>query len=324
LSETPALSVVVAASDSAEAAARAVASIRDAADDRIEVIVSAARDRLDPRECPPGSRRVVAEAGTGVPGLRRLGFDASRARVVAFTEDSCAFGPGWAASWRLAFADPRTLAATGPVIPAMGDAALDWAVFFCEYAPFLPSRRGVDVPPSRLAGNNFAVRREVVEALDLPEIQECEVFRAAAERDPGAIVAAAARAWHVRRYEPAEAIGDRLWFGREYGRLRAACLPAIMQPLGLLVGPAILLIQAARLSRTVATRRDYLGRYFESLPITLALLSAWSVGEWIGWLEALVRRPVGKRCGTEGQTPAPAPGPDGSRRPHCRPAPPAA
>jgi hypothetical protein len=323
LSEPPVLSVVVAASDSAGAAARAVASIREAADDRVEVIVSAARDRLDPGACPPGALRVVAEAGTGVPRLRRLGFDASRAPVVAFTEDSCAFGPGWSASWRLAFADPRTLTATGPVIPAMGDAALDWAVFFCEYAPFLEGREKGGDSRSRLAGNNFAVRREVIEALDPREIQECEVAGAAASRGPGAIVAATARARHIRRYGLAEAIGDRLRFGREYGRLRAAHLPAIARPLGLLVGPAILLVQAARLSRAVAARRGHLGHYFESLPITLALLSAWSVGEWIGWLEALVRCPAGRRRGTTARPPAPAPGPPGSRRPHCRPAPPA-
>ncbi len=286
-SRRSALSVVVAASDSAEAAARAVASIRGQdSSDRVEVIVSAARDRLDPSECPPGARRVVAAARTGVPRLRRLGFDASRAPVVAFTEDSCAFGPGWASSWLLAFADPRTLAATGPVVPAMGDAALDWAVFFCEYAPFLEGRETGDDPPSRLAGNNFAVRREIIEALDPREIQECEVVRAVAGRGPGAIVAATARARHVRRYRLAEAIGDRLRFGREYGRLRAARLPAVARPLSLLVGPAVLLVQAARLSRTVASRRGHLGRHLECLPITLALLSAWSVGEWVGWLEA--------------------------------------
>ena len=109
-------------------------------------------DRIDPVLAPEGVRWLAAEPGAGVPRLRRLGLDAARAPVVAFTEDSCRLGPGWVEAWLQAFRDPLVPAATGPVAPAMGDSALDWAVFFCEYAPFLPSGRegvGPPEPPGR-------------------------------------------------------------------------------------------------------------------------------------------------------------------------------
>ncbi len=154
--------MVIAASDSAGAVARTVASLAlegwsDPA--RFEVIVAAARDRIDPEAALERVRWLTAEAGAGVPRLRRLGLDAGAAPLVAFTEDSCRLGPIWVDAWRQAFHDPRVQAATGPVAPAMGDSPLDWAVFFCEYGPFLPSGRAGLGPPGRLAGNNFAIRR---------------------------------------------------------------------------------------------------------------------------------------------------------------------
>jgi hypothetical protein len=66
-----------------------------------------------------------------------------------------------------------------------------------------------------------------------------------------------------------------------------------MRLAGLFAGPAILGVQAGRLTAILAARRQYLGEFLEGLPVTLGLLSAWSVGEWLGWLGG--RRPRRKR-----------------------------
>ncbi len=267
MSPTPDLSVVVAASDSAEAVARTLASLsRQRGKERAEIIIA-------------------DEAGTGVPRLRRIGFDRATAPVVVFTEDSCVFGPDWLDSWRRAFDDPCTQAATGPVLPDMGDSPLDWAVFFCEYAPFFPDEQD-QTPPTRLAGNNFAARRSALAPRLRDEIHESEVAHALAGRAGGLTRLANARAWHVRRYSLREALGDRLRFGHQYGRFRARSWPSPARLACFFAGPTILGVQAARLTRLMLARPRYLGRFLESLPITLALLSAWSVGEWLGWLTA--------------------------------------
>jgi hypothetical protein len=333
----PALSVIVAASDSTTAVARTLAALaRQRGIVGLEVVVAAARDRFD--EAPPldGTfpevRWVFAAAGTGVPRLRRLGLDRASAPVIVFTEDSCLFGRDWAAAWIASFGDSRVQAATGPVEPAMGNAPVDWAVFFCEYAPFLAPRGTGTGPASRLSGNNFAVRRcdRLGEVLARHEIHEVDVARALAGHDGGTAMVPGASAGHVRRYAPREAIGDRLRFGRAYGRQRAGSWPVWVCVSGLFAGPAILGVQAARLFAIVLRRRRHLGRFIEALPITLGLLSAWSVGEWLGWLGWLSvpggRRPTAARRRRETAAPPPARRPARSwwRSTHCTAGPPAA
>jgi hypothetical protein len=323
--------VVVAATDSAGAVARTLASLGCRhGTGRVEVIVAAARDRVAPPPSDrtfPGVRWVVAGTGTGVPRLRRLGLDRAAAPVVAFTEDSCLFGPGWAEAWVAAFGDPRVEGATGPVVPAMGDAAIDWAVFFCEYAPFLEGRTWIDGPPTRLAGNNFAVRRRSAVGLDGPEIHETDVARMLGGPGGRLVGVAAARAGHVRSYAPRDAIGDRLRFGHAYGQLRARSWSPRARLAGFFAGPLILGVQAARLSAIVLARRRHVGAFVAVLPIILGLLSAWSVGEWLGWLTApralgrpTARRRRGSAAPPDGRRPAPA----GSRSGRCTAAPPAA
>jgi hypothetical protein len=298
----PALSVVVAASDSAAAVAATLTALgRQRGVARLEVIVAAARDRLAGPVMPMFASPladvawVFAAPGTSVPRLRRLGLDRTTAPIVAFTEDSCVFGPGWSDAWVAAFADRSVQAATGPVEAAMGERAADWAVFLCEYAPFLAPAGAGAIPGTRLAGNNFAVRRSALVALNPPEIHETEIATASSPRPGAEVVVAAACARHVRRYALREAIGDRLRFGHIYGAHRARGWPRAARWAGIVAGPLILGVQAARLAAIIAARRRYLGRFLAVLPVTLGLLSAWSVGEWLGWAGTLVRRTAARR-----------------------------
>jgi hypothetical protein len=245
--------------------------------------------------------------------------------LVAFTEDSCIFGPGWAKAWVAAFGNPRVRAATGPVEAAMGHATIDWAVFLCEYAPFLAESGASTGPPRRLAGNNFAVRRSERGVLDQSEIHENDVAGALAGRPGAIVVVAAARAGHVRRYPLREAIGDRLRFGHAYGQLRAGRWSRWARLAGFFAGPAILGVQAARLSALLIARRRHLGRFLEGLPVTVALLSAWSVGEWLGWLGASLPPPSARRRHeTAGRHAARRLAPARSRSARCTTVPPAA
>ena len=134
MSVAPDLSVVVAASWSAEAVARTVASIGGA--DGVEVIVASDPGRVAPGALAGGARWVLGDRGDGVPRLRRVGADAGCGRVVAFVEDACLVAPGWVDALRMAFGDGDCPAATGPVCQGEGASATDWAVYFAEYALF--------------------------------------------------------------------------------------------------------------------------------------------------------------------------------------------
>lgn len=276
----PALSVVVAATDSAEAASRCVASLGLGGRRDVQVIVAGSRARLGSAPAIAGAEWAEGEPGASAARLRRLGLDRARAKVVAFTEDSCRLDPGWADAWLAAFRMPDLRAATGPVEHAPGGSAVDWAVFFCEYAPFLASRSPAgDGPPRRLAGNNFAASRDWLSAR-LPAGDDVQEWRLAG---PGAVAVRGARAWHVRRETLRSALRDRVRFGLEYGRLRASEGPSWCRGLATLAGPAILASQVARLVVTLARKRRHRARLVATLPPTLLLLAAWSLGEWWGW-----------------------------------------
>jgi hypothetical protein len=280
----PSLSVVIAATDSIEAVAETLASLgRQTACDPFEILIVAADDRLRrPEVVPEGVDWVSAEAGSTVPMLRRLGLDRARGDVVILTEDSCRFDERWASSWVVAFSDDSVLAATGPVEPAMGGRPIDWAVFFCEYAPFLPGRGSAPMSARRLAGNNFAVRRTLASGLDPIAVEECEVPDAVARLSGSIRTALGAKAYHARRYPLRDAFRDRLKFGLSFGRHRGSTASLMGRLLGVVSGPAILVLQVGWLTGTILTKGRYLWPFLSVLPLTVALLTVWSVGEWLG------------------------------------------
>ena len=282
--------MVIAASHSTEAVLLTLESLRAQSKcDRIEVLIVAPRDTIPrPPSLHDGVHWIEAEPGSSVPRLRRLGLDRARAEIVVFTEDSCRFDDEWATAWLDVFVDEQVGAATGPVEPAMGDRAIDQAVFFCEYAPFLPSRISRTGPPDRLAGNNFAVRRSLSARLDPVRIEECDVPEVVALTDGSLATADRALAFHVRRFSAGEAFGERFRFGHAYGRHRGERASRTERLAGLAAGPAILVSQTVRLVLTMVRKRRIDRGFTRAFPLTVALLSAWSAGEWLGWATAAV------------------------------------
>jgi hypothetical protein len=279
------LSVVIAASCSAEAVARTVASVIAAGG--LEIIVASDPDRVPPGPLPGRALWLIGEPGDGVPRLRAIGAGATRGVVVAFLEDACVVDRGWARAIRHAFRNRDVLATTGPVNQQSGGSTTDWAVYFAEYAGFAETsetplpRRAWERGKDALAGINFACRREA-----LGQVQTIREFELSM-RLAGAILRhERASVQHTRRYRFGEALADRWRFGRAFGRERWAGHPGRLRSLGLAAAPAILGVQLARLIGTVATHPQLIGPLLRSAPTTLALLTAWSVGEALGWAES--------------------------------------
>jgi hypothetical protein len=317
----PSLSVVIAATDSREAVAKTLASLRrQSACKPFEILVVAPHDRIRrPEVVPADVDWISAEAGSTVPVLRRLGLDRARGDVVILTEDSCRFDERWASSWLLAFSVDSVLAATGPVEPAMGGRPIDWAVFFCEYAPFLPGRGSSPTSPSRVAGNNFAVRRSLTSRLDPVAVEECDVPDAVARLSGTIRTARGAKAHHARRYPLRDAFEDRFRFGISFGRHRGSTASLMGRLLGLVSGPAILILQVGRLTRTILTKGRFLRPFLSVLPLTVALLTVWSAGEWLGRVGAAFQTlSFRRRHGRAGRPLGRPTDPPESRRLRCR------
>jgi hypothetical protein len=299
---SPRLSVVVAASHST----RAVAECLDALGRRVDVeIVVVAPPQIErPVDLHAAIVWISAEPNDDVHRLRGLGLSHTRADVVALTEDSCVASPGWVQAWISAFSDPGDhsssadpsqsaavrpfLTATGSVNPSHCGSALDAAVFLCEYVPFLPPLdRGLG---GRLAGNNFAARRDALTAaLDSHEVHEWTLYG-----DDVVHIVPDAVCTHVRRYSAAEAFRDRLLRGYEFGRFQAVRASPGRRCVMACLGPAIFLSQSHRLFVTLWAKSAFRRIGFRPLPWALALLAAWSLAEWVGWMSASTR-PLGRR-----------------------------
>lgn len=318
--DRPSLSVVIAATDSPLAVDRALGVLQGQVTGWVEVIVCGIGSVSIARH--PSVRWIPAPPGTGVPRLRWLGLEAARGRVVAFTEDNALVDLGWAEAWISAFKDPSLVAGSGTVGLDGPGSKLDRAVVFCEYAPFLPGGRMAT--PGRLAGNNFAILRDV--ALPQADGEVHEVSLLTSIRRVGNLVRLIeqARVQHVRRYGWGEAFADRIRFGFAFGRLRTVGARPLVRWFGLVAGPAIFASQVIRLASAVGSNPRHLGRFLQTLPLTLALLAAWSVGEWAGWSLGPPPPTSRRRRGTRGRTREPQPAPALSPRFGYKPGPPPA
>ncbi|MDB5353274.1 MAG: glycosyl transferase [Planctomycetota bacterium] len=293
------LDVIIAATDSAEAASRCAESAG------CRVIIAYDPARIDRTRLPKGMITVAGERGADAHRLRSLGLARSTAGIVAFTEDSCVLSAGWAEAWFDAFVDGGVFAATGPVEHRRAAGLVNWGVFLCEYAPFLTASagplRGHDKPQDRLAGNNFAVRRSLLDHDALSVHETCVAARLRA-LGGNIVTAPGAMAFHVRRFRLQEAVLDRLRFGHQFGQQCAARAVLPVRLARIVLGPMMLASQVVRLSWTLARKRRHGGRLLDAGPITVGLLTAWTVGEWLGWVRGADRSSARPRYERAGQS----------------------
>lgn len=251
---------------------------------------------------------VAVQAPNAVPKWRAMAFRQASGRVCVFLEDNALVEPGWWEAWdRLADRDDWTVA-TGVVLPdrdRLNYSAL--GVFFCEYGLFVPaSDQGRAVPLKRVAGNHWAVHHEKVipnePVLEIDEHTWTHRYVPDGQKPKWNFEASVTC---FRTVGPREAIGERARQGFRFGRDEARSSRAFRKLKMIHGGPAIVLVQLARLTFVVAMRRNQRGSLVRSLPWTILLLKAWSFSEWAGWCcgsaEALFHANLKNRADHSGQ-----------------------
>jgi hypothetical protein len=230
-----------------------------------------------------GMAWIEAPADDTVPRMRARGIRAARGRVVALLEDDCAVAGGWCAAV-LAAHRKDALVVGGPIEPDLYDRGLDWAVFFCEYARFLPP---LDGEVATLPGNNVSYRgalvREWLEGRDgFVEAFAHQDWRA---RVIPLLAAGGMQVRSVNRWTPATATRSAFHHGRAFagqrfqgkGALRWRLLYATASPLL----PAL---KTARVAREVLTRGRGAGSLLRGLPWIIVFHTSWAIGELLGYL----------------------------------------
>jgi hypothetical protein len=244
---------------------------------------------------PPGAPRPAegsavltwldAAGEDDVPRMRARGIGQARGRVVALLEDDCVVGDGWAAAVLAAGAGGRRICG-GPIRPDGPRRALDAAVFFCEYARFLPP---LPAAPRALPGNNAAYDPALLrEWLDGPGQGRFEdVFAHDAWRARGLALhgeeGMAVR--HVGRWTAGTPTRDAYHHGRAYAGRRAA-RAGMGARLALAAGSSVLpLLKTARVMGEVLGRgRGHAGSLAGALPWIIVFHSSWAWGELLGYL----------------------------------------
>lgn len=228
--------------------------------------------------------RLVVRPGALVPELWSAGIHQATGRLVGLLASTMVPGPDWV-GLTLKLHEGGAAAIGGGIEPGAGMGIVDWAVFFCRYAPYMAPIR-LD-PSLEIAGDNASYRREVLMGFsDLFAESFSEPFVHRAMRAAG----------HELRVEPARIVHhtggadapgfcrQRFLHGRDHGRQRSAGQARSQVLMGAATAPLVPLLMTLRVARHVAAKRRHRCRFLVSLPLAVWFYSWWAAGELVGRL----------------------------------------
>jgi hypothetical protein len=238
----------------------------------------------------PGVRFIEAGADASVFRLRAVGVAQARGRVVALLEDHCVVSSGWLDALQHAFAGGR--AAVGGTVVAGAQTSYGWALFCCEYLAFMPPLRSG--PAETLSGVNAAYRRDALEAVRPAweqEFRENEVHDALRAQGRALYRESTAQVRTSLDTPLLAAMGHLYGGGRHFAAYRQRGATPLQRVAWTLLAPAVPVVLLGRiLLQATASGRRHLVRTLLGLPFIVALVAAWSAGEGVGYLAALLGR----------------------------------
>jgi len=215
-----------------------------------------------------------------VPQMRTYGILQSQGEIVGLLEDDCVVTDDWCLAVLRAH-EGSQVAIGGGILPGRYRHLLDWAIYFCEYARFMPPFSGIK---SALPGNHVTYKRSALPQLEAGQ-GFYEVFLHAdwlkADRkliaDP-AMVVKNINQWSLRQV-------TRVPFhhGRAFAGMRATGFSVWRRGLYVVFSTVLPALKVARLATEVFRRRRYGVEFCLSIPWIMIFLTSWSVGELWGY-----------------------------------------
>lgn len=225
--------------------------------------------------------RFVASPGSTIPRLRAAGLATAQGDIIALTEDHCVFAPDWIAQLSAEF-EGDTDVAGGAMDNAQRQRAIDWAAYFAEYGFFAENGGGRPLEPL-LTGANVAYSRRVVnEVVKWATRGEWEnvIHTHLSAQAHSFRFLKTATVYQNQNYHFWAFSRDRFVHGRDYARRRLLdeanrrwfCFA------GSFLLPPVLIM---RLAKAVGPHHRW--PFLRVLPITVAFLTAWALGEAAGY-----------------------------------------
>lgn len=239
----------------------------------------------------PSVRFVAAPPDASIPRLRARGISHASGDLVALTEDHCIADENWVeALTRSAQGDADVVG--GGMDNARRSRAVDWAAYFAEYGFFATNRPDSASGPPLLTGANVAYKRHVIADVigwaQKGEWENVAHFRLVAQGSKLRFARMAA-VYQNQSYSLAAFCVDRYEHGRDYARKHLVESPDTNRWLRFASSPLLPLLLTWRVARAAA--RSRWGTFLRALPATFLFLTAWSIGEAIGYLRGPVAEP---------------------------------
>jgi glycosyltransferase involved in cell wall biosynthesis len=230
----------------------------------------------------PSVRVVPVKRGATIPELRGAGMRQATGDIVMLTEDHCVPGPRWVEELCLGVDNAEI--AGGGMDNAQRKRAVDWAAYFSEYGLFATTRSDTD-GAVQLTGANVAYHRSIVDdVVAWASAGEWENVAHERLRARGSSLhfVDSAPVYQNKTYEFWDFCRDRYEHGRDYARTRLVEEPGSRRWLLTAVTPLLPVLILSRVARAAAPTRW--GAFLKALPVTLAFVTAWSVGEAVGYI----------------------------------------
>lgn len=201
--------------------------------------------------------------------------------IVAILEDRGIPRPDWAATACRLHAEPAAVIG-GAIEPTPGR-LLEWALHVCDFSRYvLPLAHG---PAAWVSDVNVTYKRRALSAtrhLWSDRFHEPAVHWELERRGETLLLSPDLVVEHRRRPKPiGRVLAERFHWGRLFGYIRAGELTGWRRTALVLSAPLVPVVVAWRHAR-VWRRRGETARFVAALPIILALLVAWAIGEAIG------------------------------------------
>ncbi len=233
---------------------------------------------------------LTAPEGASVPDLRYRGLERARGEIVAMTEAAAMFTPGWLE--RIVTLHAAGYDAVGGAIdPAPDLDGVSWAAHLCEYGAYMSPV--VDGEGGNFSGFHASYKRSLLE--------KCEasirgrywegVLHAEARRHGGSFFRCGdLRLLNTRRHTVGSFLRQQFVYGRGFGCIRGQRSSFVGHAVLSVVTVGLPALMMYRYGSWIVAKRLPPGRSLVSLPLLLLFACGWSMGEWVGYLDAMRER----------------------------------
>ena len=279
------LSIVIAAWNGAEALRRCLISLEKQLEATEVIAVSNfSVEGLENDSRFSFVKFIELAAETTVPQLRSYGINSANGEIIALAEDHCFFDENWCQD--IIEAHESDYSAIGGAIEnASGSRALDWAVYFYDYGKYMPPNQAGET--ETLSGFNASYRKEVLD--ELREIYADGFFETffneeLKKRGHKLFLTDSAIIYHAKNYELKKTLIQFYHLARSFAAKRVLAAPFSKCATFAVVSLALPIILPTRIALNIIKKNRRIKELVSSFPLIVLLMSAWSWGEFRGYL----------------------------------------